>query len=71
MKIIRMFFSGERRLTFHRPLSEVINIVRQSRCALSAIDSKRFVWSDLVSTRALGHHLNEYEVDFEVHPDGF
>lgn len=54
-----------------RSYQHSIYTVRQSRCALSAIDSKRFVLSDLVSTRALGHHLNEYEVDFEVHPDGF
>ena len=36
-----------------------LDTVSSDRCTLSAIDSKRFILQDLISTRALGHVYNE------------
>ena len=56
--------------TTFRSVNHTMYSVRQSKCALSAIDSKRYILPDLVSTRALGHYLNEFELDFDISSQG-
>ena len=65
----RVLFGGEEvnvQQTTLRSFNHTMFTVRQDKCALSAIDTKRFILHDCVTTRALGHHLNEYEPDFDI-----
>ena len=54
--------------TTFRSVNHTMHSVRQNKCALAAIDSKRYILPDLVSTRALGHYLNKFEFNFDISP---
>ena len=56
--------------TTFRSVNHTMYSVRQNKCALSAIDSKRYILPDLVSTRALGHYLNKFELNFDISSQG-
>ena len=64
-----VLFGGEEvhvNQTTLRSYNHTMYTVQQNKCALSAIDNKRYILSDLVSTRALGHHLNQYEMHCDI-----
>ena len=46
-----------------RSYKHTVYTIRQTRISLSAIDTKRYMLLDLVSTRAIGHWLNQFDDD--------
>ena len=67
-----VLFGGEEisvNQTTLRSFKHTMYTVTQNKCALSAIDTKRFILHDSVSTRALGHHLNQWEPQFDIEMD--